>query len=242
MRQFKFIHYKLLHQIIDIMKTKTLLLAIITFAFASCEREDSADVNQDRIYTIYNLVYEADQDVTYARTWFRFGSATGTLLELTKPSYISFNDQNLSFMNALAFYEKKMTGIIDEGSFYWEDYEGVGFENSVSIKEIAFPRAVTEINGDSSFELVWEGQELGFDEYVAVAINGDFEGDATIHFEKGMGSTSITIPKTSLEQLPKNKLATFWLELGYSPFLQQETSAGGEIHGKYRVSKEIMIK
>ncbi|HBH48606.1 MAG TPA: hypothetical protein DDX98_08195, partial [Bacteroidales bacterium] len=92
------------------MKPLFIPFLILALLFVSCEREDSADVNQDRIYTIYSLVYEADQDITYARAWFQFGSAVGTLLELSEPSNVSFNDQRLSFQNAFAYYEKSLPG------------------------------------------------------------------------------------------------------------------------------------
>jgi hypothetical protein len=225
-----------------IMKTKILMLFAIIGLFTSCEREDSADVNQDRIYTIYSLVYQADQDITYARAWFRFGSAVGTLLELSDPSNIKFEEQYLGFKELAAFYEKSMAGKVNSGSFVWEDIDGLVFTNSISIREVAFPANLEEINGDYAYELVWQGPALSENEYVAVAINGDFESDATLHFENKQGSTSITIPKTALEILPKNTAATFWLEFGVNPDMAETTGAGGEIYGKYRVSKQILIK
>jgi hypothetical protein len=224
------------------MKPLFIPFLILALLFVSCEREDSADVNQDRIYTIYSLVYEADQDITYARAWFRFGSAVGTLLELSEPSNVSFNDQRLSFQNAFAYYEKSLPGKTMSGSFFWEDYDGLQFNNAVSMKEIDFPSDLTEISQDQSFELFWEGMPLKNDEYVAVAINGNFEGDASIIWERGNGSQSIAIPKSQLEKLPVDQPATFWLEFGYNPPLAQATGAGGEIYGKYRVSKTIMIR
>lgn len=224
------------------MKIKFVLLVASVVLLSSCERENSSDVNQDRIYTIYSLVYDADQDVTYARAWFKFGNTLGTLLELTQPSYVSFNNENLGFQNAFAYYEKRMSGIVASGTFHWEDYDGNKFDNTIGITAIAFPEALTEIEGSSSFELSWEGEPIAEKSYVAVTINGDFEGDGTILWEKAVGSTSITIPKTELDKLPKNLPATFWIEYGHNPDLAQTTGAGGELYGKYRVSKEIMIK
>jgi hypothetical protein len=224
------------------MRNTILLLSVVLIAFSSCERESSADVNQDRIYTIYSLVYEEGQDITYARAWFRFGSATGTLLELAEPSFVECNDQLLGFKNALAYYEKSFAGQVSQATFHWENIDQVAFENTVSIQAIAFPESLTEINGDEAYSLEWDGPALGSDDYVAVAINGDFEGDATLHTESTSGSTSIVIPKTALDKLPKNQNATFWLEYGINPDLDESTEAGGEIYGKYRVSKEIMIK
>lgn len=224
------------------MKTKILAFAAIAILFASCESELSSDVNQDRIFTKYILVYESEQDVTYARAWFNFGKETGTPLELDDPSFVTFNDKDLDFQRTFAFYEDRLSGFVSSGTFHWEDFEGKEFDNSIEITGVAFPNDLTEINGSQSFELTWEGKALGDDEYVAVVINGDFEGDLSGIVEDGKGSTSIVIPKTNLENLPKNQEATFWLEFGYNPELSQKTGAGGKIFGKYRVKKDIMIR
>lgn len=224
------------------MKIKIVSIIFFAILFASCESELSSDVNQDRIFTKYILVYESEQDITYARAWFNFGKETGTALELADPSYVSFNNKNLEFQRTLAFYEDELAGFTSSGTFLWEDTEGMRYENSIEITEIAFPDNLTEIDGSKSFELEWEGKTLGEDEYVAIAINGNFEGDFFGIIEDGEGSSSIVLPKSELEDLPKNQLATFWMEFGYNPELLEETSAGGKIFGKYRVKKEIMIK
>ena len=86
---------------------KALLIIIFTIAsvyfFSSCERESSSDVNQDRIYALYEVVYNQTQDISYARASFFFGSITGTKLELADPSYVKFNDTPLGFKEALAY-------------------------------------------------------------------------------------------------------------------------------------------
>jgi hypothetical protein len=146
------------------------------------------------------------------------------------------------FKMHLPIMRKSLPGKTMSGSFFWEDYDGLQFNNAVSMKEIDFPSDLTEISQDQSFELFWEGMPLKNDEYVAVAINGNFEGDASIIWERGNGSQSIAIPKSQLEKLPVDQPATFWLEFGYNPPLAQATGAGGEIYGKYRVSKTIMIR
>lgn len=73
---------------------------------ASCKRESSGDVNQKRIFTQYELFYNENEDITYARAWFRFGHETGTLLELSSPSIVTFEGDKLSFNGVLASREK----------------------------------------------------------------------------------------------------------------------------------------
>ena len=44
-----------------------ILFAVLTLFIVSCKRESSADVNQKRIFTQYELFYNANEDITYAR-------------------------------------------------------------------------------------------------------------------------------------------------------------------------------
>lgn len=224
------------------MKSKILSIIAVVIFFASCDSELSSDVNQDRIFTKYILVYDSEQDMTYARAWFNFGKETGTHLELSDPSYVSFNGNNLEFQRTLAYYEDEMAGLVSSGTFHWEDTDSKAFDNSIELTPIAFPSVLTEIDGNKSFTLKWDGDALGDNEYVAVVINGEFEGDLFGIYEDGKGSNSIVIPKSELSDLPKNKEATVWMEFGSHPDLTEETGAGGKIIGKYRVMKKIMIK
>ena len=54
------------------MRNLLAFLLGITLMATACQTENSADVNQDRIYTQYELFYNANEDITYARAWFRF--------------------------------------------------------------------------------------------------------------------------------------------------------------------------
>lgn len=236
----------LTHLIRKIMKNliRNLLLSnlFLVIVFSSCESEKSSDVNQDRIYTRYSMIYEAGQDKTYAKARFRFGSSSGTLLELTAPSIITLNDVELEFMPLLAYYQKSFTGNIPEGTFYWKTTDGLELINTISLNEIDFPADLTEISSDISYELSWVGKVLEVNEYVSLSLNGDLEDDQSTITVSGIGTTSIIISKTNLQKLPKNQEANFALEFGETPPLTNATSAGGKIFGKYRISKKIMIR
>ena len=65
---------------------KLMIMFISVGMLVGCGSEDSADVNQNTIYTDYELFYNANDDVTHAITRFRFGGALGTILELTSAS------------------------------------------------------------------------------------------------------------------------------------------------------------
>lgn len=215
-----------------------ILFAIIATTIISCEREDSADVNQDRIYTKYELFYNANEDKTYARAIFRFGNALGTLLELSEPSQVSFNGDVLSFKPALAYYEKEYAGFIESGTFTWQDTEGVTYINTATINNLDFPEIDT-IPRNAAFELFWVGDSLSSNEVVTLTANSVLEGDAQLFTQSNINAKSIILELNKLQILGQGN-GTLLMERHYNPQLEEKTGAGGEITGRYRpVNKEV---
>jgi len=69
----------------------------------SCAKEDSSFVNQNKVYCDYELFYNQNEDKTHAVARFRFGGATGTLLELTDSTgaSVSFNGETLPYLSLI---------------------------------------------------------------------------------------------------------------------------------------------
>ena len=216
-------------------------IIFVALLFTSCESENSSDVNQDRIYAVYTLIYDADEDLTNANARFHFGNPIGTPLKLTPPSYVELNNTKLLFKNTFAFYKKSFDKKILNGTFCWKDVDGEKYYNSVSLKEVSFPSGLTEISNDRSFELEWIGPAIGRNQSVSLEIDGDYGTEHSYITEDARGSRSIFIPKSVLRNFTKNRKATFRIEFVNNPDLDEPTSAGGRISGTYRVSKEIMI-
>lgn len=228
------------------MKNKTLITFIIGLGLlllnSRCAKENSSDVNQDRIYASYELFYNANEDKTYARASFRFGNPTGTLLELTAPSEVRFNNDLLSFKPALAYYEKEYAGLINTGSFTWTDTDGNSFTNSIDMHAIDYPAILDTINRNAAFEMFWQGDSLQASEVVYLTINGVLEGDAQIFTQSNVNSKSIILAMNKLQLLGEGN-GHLWLDRSYSPALQQKTSAGGAITSKYRpINKQVYLK
>jgi len=218
------------------------VFAVVVMALmASCQTEESADVNQDRIWTWYELVYNAETDKSFARAQFKFGNALGTLLELSEPSQVTFDGGALSFKKVPAWYEADFAGNKQSGTFTWHDTEGTSYTNSISIPDIDFPAGFTSMDKGSAYTLEWEGDALGPNEYVGVFFNGNFEQDASISWVDDNGANAIIIPKNKIDQLADGKVDV-WLERGVKPGLTEKTSAGGEIWGKYRTYTEVTVQ
>ncbi len=228
------------------MKNKFLITLLIgltmVMVFSRCAKENSSDVNQDRIYASYELFYNANEDKTYARASFRFGNPTGTLLELTSPSEVRFNNDILSFKPALVYYEKEYAGFINTGSFVWTDTDGNSFTNTADFHTINYPIGLDTINRNAAFEMFWQGDSLQASEVVYLTINGVLEGDAQVFTQSNINSKSIILAMNKLQLLGQGN-GQLWLDRTFSPALQQKTSAGGAIISKYRpINKQVYLK
>lgn len=219
----------------------SLVLLAIT-SLTSCIREESSAVNQDRIFTEYELFYNANEDKTYARATFKFSNAAGTNLDLSDPSKVLFNDQELTFNPLLAYYEKEFPGFVPNGTFKWTDLDGNDFVNTIEIHSIGYAPGIDTIARDAAFELNWSGNPLAQKELVTVTINGENELDAQIFTTNDVGAQSIILAKDKLSRLGAGPGKVF-LDRSYLPELSEKTSAGGIILGRYRPANlSVQIK
>jgi hypothetical protein len=217
-----------------------LLFFLLTLLISSCKRELSSDVNQDRIFTQYELFYDANEDITYARAWFRFGNETGTLLELASPSKVTFEGDKLSFNGVLAYYEKKYTGFKSSGKFHWEDTDGKSFDNMATIHPISFGVVPDSVARNIAFSIPWTGDPLGDKELVGVWINGENEGDAQATVTIENGAANIIMPANQMEKIGAGP-GKIYIQRRFFPDLTEETGAGGWLHGVYRPKFESVV-
>ncbi len=226
--------------------TKNLILAFaaVTALLTSmaCNRDDSANVNQARIFTEYELFYNGNDDKTYARATFRFNNAFGTKLELSEPSNVAFNGDELTFNNLLAYYEREYAGFVTSGQFSWTDTEGNTYNNTIEVHPIDYAAGLDTIDRANSFELFFTGDPLSADEAVTVTINGENEGDARVFTTNDLGSQSIILARDRLQEIGMGP-GTIWLDRSFQPDLSEETEVGGILRGRYRpVNAEVYLK
>jgi len=220
------------------------ILSIVLFAVIafSCEREDSDKVDQDTIFAEYELFYNANEDITYARAIFHFSNIFGTRLELSDPSNVTFNGDQLLWKSGLAYYEKEYVGFVNSGTFVWTDTDGNTFTNPVSINEIDYPAVGFDtLPKSASYELFWDGDSLIALELVTVTINGQVEGDVQVFTQASPNATSIVLGLNKLSLLGSGP-GTVWMDRSYKPTPAETTSAGAVVTGRYRpLNKSIVI-
>jgi hypothetical protein len=222
---------------------KLIFVWIITacVSLVSCSKEESIDVNQDRIYVFYDITYTKGEDLTKVKAVFRFGNKNGTLLKLTKPSTIKFNDDILDYNETFSFYYKDYKGLLNSGTFTWKDVNGKEFKNSYSSLEcVEFPASFVSLKQSENYSLSWTGSPIAEKQSITVS----FKSDNSIVFasQSAKGATDITIKKDDASKLNIGK-ATATIKRETEMSLNERTGAGGKIALYYvGETKSIDIK
>jgi hypothetical protein len=217
------------------------LFAAGSLLFAGCASEPSADVNQDSIYARYVLEYNADTDKTYARAQFRFGNATGTILELSAPATVKFNGDVLTWNATLAYYEKEYAGLVSTGTFSYNDLDNNTFNNSASVPSVTtIPTSLTSISISGAYTYSWSGPALLADENIWVHLDGyNTTGSAQTFTTYTDNATSIIFPLNQL-QATGTGTSTIYMDRVIETAPTQATSKGGIVVGRYKADPKTI--
>ena len=218
-----------------------LSFVLISFIFISCEKEESKNVNQSRIYAEYELFYDINVDKTYASAVFKFSSVTGTQLQLSAPSTVKFNNEVIPYDPIFNYYRKEYAGKINAGTFVFTDAEGKNYTNQVSLAPaIANPTNLESITRNGSFTYTWVGDAVKANETVGLTIGtvSNFQ----VFVQNTVASQNLVLPLTQLNQLPVGTV-NCQLDRQVETNVTQGTDVGGKVRGKFRaLNKSIEIK
>ncbi len=233
-----------------------LFAAILTgllLLFTSCDDNDPTFMNQDRIYTSYELYYNGNADKTYAQATFKLGNKYGTLLKLGDNSSIGFtmgdsiyDPDPLTFIGEYGFYEKPFSGYLTKGAFYFTDENGTQYTNSITVSSATLPDTIPPIIRGNSWQLSWDvlytHQQVALEENESITITLKEIADGDIHsfhqFDEEAESFVLDSDETSVLE---PGTYTLILDRRYQPELSQQTSAGGTITGRYRPANRTVV-
>lgn len=218
---------------------RILMFVLIGLSVIGCGRsEDSSDVNQARIYTDYELFYNANEDVTHAVARFRFGNPFGTILELSPSSGagVTFNGDQLSYSSLWGAHHREYAGNVASGTFRYTDTDGAVYVNDVpGGSPIAFPSGFdgSALNKTMAKALAWDGSALAADDQVGVFIGSWHWGDDALSWTDADGATEIVLSVIEMQNLALGT-ATVYLDRWNAVDVSEGTSEGGRIRYKYR--------
>jgi hypothetical protein len=229
------------------MKSKSFFsFALLLFAaavlFMACPIEDSSDVNQDKIYTDYEVFYNSNTDKSIVLAKFRFGGATGTLLELTEPAEVYFNEDKLPFQRLNGGHYKEYAGRITEGTFSYTNIDSVTYTNELPDgEEIDFPEDLDSLSRSESYTFEWQGTPLKENQSVGVFVGSWTWGQDALFFQNNLGATNIVMGIDKLGNLPLGG-STWYLDRSTQEQLTEGTGEGGFIRTRYRARNiEVMV-
>jgi len=202
----------------------------------SCAVEDSADVNQDKIYTDYEVFYNSNTDKTTVLARFRFGGATGTLLQLNDPAKVTFNGEELAWNAILSGHSKEYSGQVNGGSFVYTNIDGGSFENSAPTYDpIQFPSTLNTLSKSESFDLKWDGDALKANQRVGIFAGSWAWGQDAVFLQINQGADNIVLGKDQIDDLPLGQ-TTMYMDRTTELQVVDGTSEGGFIRGKFRAT------
>lgn len=202
---------------------------------AACKKEITSNIDQDKIFTHYQLAYDGNVDQTLATATFRFSNLDGTRLMLSDPSTVTIDGSSMDWNNEEGYYEKTFTGLKPTAIFDWTDLDGNVFVDTVEIRAIDFPDPLPTLSHDSAIALFsWAGSApLEMNERVRLEIDGVGETDTRVFTTDTLGDMDITIDSLKLSQVDSGAVSLL-LKKFYSVEPFDGTSAGGLLVGTYR--------
>lgn len=221
------------------------LLYVCSFAFASllvaaCAKENASDVNQNKIYTDYEVFYNKNTDKTWVVARFRFGGATGTVLELDSGAYVTFNNDTLPYNALFMGHYKEYAGHISSGTFTYHNLSGQNFVNTLPVCDtLAFQPGFDTLQKSQAQTIGWAGPALAPNQGVGIFVGGWTWGDDALAYQDGDGATSLVLGINQMNSLPVGP-ATVYMDRQTELNVGQGTSEGGKIRAKFRAKNRVV--
>lgn len=208
--------------------------------FTACKKEASINIDQNRIYSDYEVKYDQESNRTTVQATFRVDHNSGKKLELTYPSRVGFNEETMAWRNLAGIYEANFSGNITHSSFIYFDADGNRFDNAgATINPIDLPYGMNNISKNGNFFLPWNGAALQQGETVEVVISGGSQSGKETFQATVVGASYISLPEYKLDRLEVGT-ARIQISREKTVSLQQSNLSGGRITSKYE-SREIMV-
>lgn len=219
------------------MKKLFYLIAGVGLLLTSCAKEDSNDVNQDKIWTEYELFYNQNDDKTHAIARFRFGGATGTLLELTDSTgaNVTFDGAPMPYDPWWGAHHLEFAGNVTSGTFVYTNTEGTQYTNSVptGAESVAYPIGFDTIVKSQAETFAWAGTALSADQHISMFVGTWTWGDDALFYTDALGATDLVMGIQAKSNLAEGS-STVYMDRVVKNTAIQGTSEGGVIRYKYR--------
>lgn len=205
---------------------------------ASCAKEDSADVNQDKIYTEYELFYNQNQDKTHALAQFHFGGPTGTLLELDSAgANVTFNGTTMPYSAVWGAHHLEFAGNITSGTFSYTNSNGTVYTNSLpatGAESINYPIGFDTIVKSQAETFAWAGTALAANQHINMFVGSWTWGNDALLYTDALGATDFVMGVQAKANLAEGTSTVYMDRVLRVNADQAPPTHGGLIRYRYR--------
>jgi hypothetical protein len=223
----------------NLMKRITTLgIALVSVLFfTACKKESSINVDQNRIYSNYDVEYDQNSNRTSVNATFRVDHNSGQKIELTYPSRVEFDGERLSYRKMAGNYDLTRSGNALNRTVVYYDIDGNAFTNSGTlVTAIDIPVGLNSISKGGNFFLPWNGDALASGETITVTISGGSQSGSKTFTANTVGQNYIILDEYKLNNLIAGT-AQIQIKRERSESLIQSNLSGGRISSTYKGRK-----
>lgn len=210
----------------------------LLYGCGSTEVANSADVNQNKIHQWYSVDIDADFGSAKAESQFRFGGSLGTTLDLSDPSGVTCNGNNMNGEAAFLrghVYSIKVDASTTDFTFEYVNNDEESFTNSVHLEPISLDLVPASINAQEGGEITWAGAAVSDNETVTLHLTND--QSSTSFSTSTMGATSVAITPEFMKDF-KGGVTSVYLVRYVNKACDESADEGGTISATYTSSKQ----
>jgi hypothetical protein len=213
---------------------KRTLIVILLIGLISACRKDSSEIEQNRIYQEYDVVYNNQTGNTEVSATFREDDASGKILKLTGGAKVYFNEQQISGKSN--FYET-YAGFISPVKIEFVDSDGKKYTNySFGINYVDVSPLENFISGINNY-FSWGGSAVGENESVTFYARNS-EGTSNDQRVSQQGASAINLNSTFFDNF-QNQFFTYWLKRKRISYLGDFAIVGGSFSVYYRSQDRV---
>lgn len=227
------------------LRTAASILSALTglVLLTGCDTaESSDDVNPDRVWTRYELIYDGTADRTESRASFRFGNATGTQLRLDGDVRVAFNGRVLDLRTPLdlTFYNATLPGYTESGVFRYTNADGRDFESTVRLRPATLPRTLEPVRRGQDYTVRWAGEPIGANEEVRVVLyRVSLDTRLAVASAAQVGATTVTIPAEQTQPIGPGGITVLLTRFSRGA-PDEPTEAGGETVAEFNAPQRLV--
>ena len=221
-----------------------LLLCSGIFTTISCEPEPVVP-DQQKVYPVYDVNYSKSSNKTTALVSFYLEAPSSNnqqKIELTHPSKVTYNGDELVFDSNLKSYKKEFIGLV-ESNFIYTNHDQIAYSNEVTmVDSVAFAALLDSIPIQLDLYFDLNIGTIDSNESVTVTVNPiDGEPQYILTVDSLLSGALLYISSEDLTNLgPGLTLFTASRKRTISE-LDQTTEAGGEMYIEYETTDTVKL-